>query len=170
MFGSALPAADQPLYAVAFRLGTLLTQAGYAVCSGGYDGTMAAVSKAARQAGGHVTGVTMEGFGPRTGNPWLDEEVRTATLLHRLEHLVQRGDGFIALPGGPGTLAEIALVWALRCIAEVEKPLILIGDEWSAIVASWRDHLLTRPRDWESLEVVDTPERAVERMSTLLPA
>jgi len=58
VFGGSRP--DEAGYQQALQLGRLLGQAGYAVLTGGYIGTMEAVSRGAAEAGGHVIGVTCE--------------------------------------------------------------------------------------------------------------
>ena len=58
-----------------------IAQRGYAVCNGGYDGTMAAVSRGAKDGGGRTIGVTVEALSWRSPNRWIDEEVSTASLL-----------------------------------------------------------------------------------------
>jgi uncharacterized protein (TIGR00725 family) len=84
VFGSSRRDEGSALYRETYELGRLLAQAGYAVLSGGYNGSMAAVSRGAREAGGRVIGVTCAVFDPTPPNPWLTEEIRTPTLLDRL--------------------------------------------------------------------------------------
>jgi predicted Rossmann-fold nucleotide-binding protein len=55
-------------------------------------------------------------------------------MLERLEQLVSDCDAAIALPGGPGTLTEIALAWNLMIVgARRRRPLILVGDGWQSV-------------------------------------
>ncbi len=58
VFGGAQPKEGTPAYEEARTLGTLLAQRGHTVLTGGYMGTMEAVSRGACEAGGHVIGVT----------------------------------------------------------------------------------------------------------------
>ncbi len=129
-----MPPTD-PEYVRAQYLGRLLAEAGYAVMTGGYFGSMEAVSKGARLAGGHVIGVTVsrfEGPGKRSGpNAYIDQVVRYESLRDRLLHLVDHCDAAVALPGGIGTLSEIALMWSFLQTDEVRhKPFVLLGDYW----------------------------------------
>jgi uncharacterized protein (TIGR00730 family) len=137
VFGGSQPKSNTPAYHEAYILGKLLANGGHTVLNGGYIGTMEAVSRGAAEAGGHVIGVTCEEIehwrtvGP---NPWVKEEWRKTTLLERLQTLVENCDAAIALPGGPGTLTEIALTWNLMIIASTPpKPLILVGAGWQAV-------------------------------------
>ena len=58
VFGGSQPKEGDAAYAEAYQLGKLLAEAGHAVLTGGYIGTMEAASKGANEAGGHVIGVT----------------------------------------------------------------------------------------------------------------
>jgi predicted Rossmann-fold nucleotide-binding protein len=55
-------------------------------------------------------------------------------LIERLQHLVESCDAAIALPGGPGTLTEIALTWNLMIVESLpRRPLILVGEGWQSV-------------------------------------
>ena len=141
VFGSSRRDEGSALYRETYELGRLLAQAGYAVLSGGYNGSMAAVSRGAREAGGRVIGVTCAVFDPTPPNPWLTEEIRTPTLLDRLAIMLDRGDGFVAVRGGIGTLSEVTLTWSLLQTRSLTgKPLVLLGADWQAVVAALRRH------------------------------
>jgi uncharacterized protein (TIGR00730 family) len=134
IFGGSRP--DEAGYAQALQLGRLLGQAGYAILTGGYIGTMEAASRGASEAGGHVIGVTcdeIEAWRPVRPNPWVMEERRCPTLRQRITALIEGGDAAIALPGGPGTLAEISQMWNHLLIGAISpRPLILVGEGWRA--------------------------------------
>jgi uncharacterized protein (TIGR00730 family) len=137
VFGGAQPKEGTPAYEEAQLLGSLLAQRGHAVLTGGYMGTMEAVSRGAHEAGGHVIGVTcsdIEEWRGSRANTFVKEERKKKTLLERLDALFQGCDAAIALPGGPGTLTEISLMWNLMIIQSLpKKPLILIGQGWDFI-------------------------------------
>ncbi len=134
VFGSAKPVPGEPAYNEALRLGSLLAQAGYTVMTGGYMGTMEAVSRGAAESGGHVVGVTcdeIENWRPVKHNRWVEEEKRFTRLRDRLFVLIDEADAALALPGGPGTLAEVSMMWNhLLTNAISPRPLILIGPGW----------------------------------------
>ncbi|PWH17181.1 MAG: DNA-binding protein [Anaerolineae bacterium] len=137
IFGGAQPQPNTPAYEEAYLLGKRLAEAGHTVLTGGYIGTMEAVSKGAAEAGGHVIGVTcdeIERWRPVGVNPWVKEERRRKTLIERLEALITACDAAIALPGGPGTLTEIALTWNLMIVESLpRRPLVLVGEGWQAV-------------------------------------
>jgi hypothetical protein len=62
------------------------------------------------------------------------EEWKRETLIQRLQALIEGCDLAIALPGGPGTLTEISLMWNLMIIGSIhQRPLILIGIGWQIV-------------------------------------
>lgn len=134
VFGSAAPSPDQPLYQQALRLGELLAKAGHTVMTGGYCGTMEAVSRGAVEAGGDSIGVTcrqIEDYRPTGPNAWVRQIRPTDTLSQRIDILTSEADAFLALPGGIGTLAEITTVYNKMVISSIPSEiLILIGEGW----------------------------------------
>lgn len=165
VFGSALPQADSPAYAEARTIGRLLAEAGFAVATGGYSGTMMAVSQGAAEAGGHVIGVTsdqIERFRPLGPNPWVKEEIRYPTLRERLLHLVTNNQGMITLPGGIGTLSEMTLAWSFLQVGEIERrPFVMLGSKWPQTIQAFFDPLYIRPEHMALLTFADSPETAV---------
>jgi hypothetical protein len=102
VFGGSNPGERD--YEQALQLGRLLGLAGCTVLTGGYIGTMEAVSRGAAEGGGHVVGVTcdeIEAWRPVRPNPWVQEEMRYPTLRQRLFALIENCDAAIALPGAP---------------------------------------------------------------------
>ena len=138
VFGGANPKPGEPAYAEALLLGRLLAQSGHTVLTGGYIGTMEAVSRGASEAGGHVIGVTcedIEAWRKVKANAWVKEENRKRTLIERLQVLVEVCNAAMALPGGVGTLVEISLMWNLMVVESMHRrPLILIGDGWQSVM------------------------------------
>jgi len=137
VFGGSQPRESDEAYAEAMELGKLLAERGHIVLTGGYIGTMEAVSRGAREAGGHVIGVTcedIEAWRPIKANAWVMEEIRKKTLMERLHTLIHESDAALALPGGPGTLAEISVMWNLMIVESLHRrPLVLIGDGWQSV-------------------------------------
>lgn len=145
VFGGSSPQPESEAYQQAYELGKLLAEAGLTVMTGGYMGTMEAVSRGASEAGGHVIGVTseaLEAWRPIGPNQWVEEEWRCETFRERLNSLIENCDGAIALPGGIGTLLEICLTWNQLVIQTIDpKPLILIGKPWHKILETFFQQL-----------------------------
>jgi hypothetical protein len=165
VFGSSAPPPDSQDYEQARQVGRLLAEAGFVVATGGYSGTMAAVSQGAHEAGGHVVGVTstrIESFRARGANEWVLEEIRFETLRDRLLHLVTNNNGMITLPGGIGTLSEMALAWSFLQVSEIEtRPLVLLGDIWRETIHAFYRPEYIMPRHMEMIHFADTPAEAV---------
>ncbi len=136
VFGGAQPKEGSQAYEEARELGSLLAQHGHAVLTGGYMGTMEAVSRGAHEAGGHVIGVTcidIEEWRNSKPNQWVKEERRRQTLMERLMGLIEGCDAAMALSGGAGTLTEISLMWNLMIVESLPpRPLILVGSGWQS--------------------------------------
>ena len=138
VFGSAQVQAGSVDYVAAERIGRDLARSGYAVMSGGYLGVMEAVSKGAQAAGGYVIGVTTDQIGQPFNirpNGYLDEIVNFADLRDRLQYMVLRADGYLAMPGGIGTLHEIAETWELMRIGGIpQRPIVCYGPLWADLI------------------------------------
>ncbi len=174
VFGSSAPQPDSEAYQEARQVGVLLAEAGFVVATGGYGGTMAAVSQGASEAGGWVIGVTsshMEAWRPTPPNRWVAEEIRLATQRERLLHLVMNNDGMLALPGGIGTLSEIALAWSLMQTTEMPaRPLVLLGPIWRETIRSYAQAEYIRPRDMDLIYLANSAETATAYIKQRLTA
>jgi hypothetical protein len=172
VFGGSQPKADSRAYAEAQSLGEMLAQRGHTVLTGGYMGTMEAVSRGAAGARGHVIGVTCDELSRWHGlsvNRWVTEEWKRSTLIERLQTLIENADAALALPGGPGTLTEIALTWNLMIVGSMKpRPLVLVGDAWQQVLRSFYSHLndYTPGSQRELLRFAATPEEAVEMLDS----
>ena len=170
VFGSSRPRAGDDQYARAHSLGAALAAHGFTVCSGGYGGVMEAASRGAKEAGGRTLAVTARFFRSRA-NQWIDEEIRVATWQDRLFELVKRGHGYVACPGGTGTLVELAVVWEmLNKGAMAKKPLVVFGDFWRPVIERVREVELGHPSRWgereESLiHVAYSPGEAADHLA-----
>lgn len=173
VFGGAQPKRSDPAYEEAFQLGRLLGIAGHTVLTGGYIGTMEAVSRGAAEAGGHVVGVTceeIETWRQLSPNPWVQEEWHYDTLRERLFSLIDNCEVAIALPGGAGTLAEISLTWNMLIIQSLPpRPLILVGPAWQAVFtaffANLGDYVTERDQTW--LTFAPDITAAVQKIASL---
>jgi len=174
VFGGSQPKEGSQAYADAQALGDLLARRGHTVLTGGYTGTMEAVSRGAAAAGGHVIGVTCEEIGNwhgRSANRWVAEEWKMSTLVERLQALIQRSDAALALPGGPGTLTEIALTWNLMIVGSLgRRPLILVGEAWRLVWDTFYLQLgdYTPSYQRELLRFELTPLAAVEMLGKIM--
>ena len=162
IFGGSKCRESDPEYAQARRAGELLAAAGYTICTGGYLGVMEAASRGAHERGGRVLGIVMNQFSAEP-NRFLTDKVATPHFYERLQQLIIRSIGFIAIRGGMGTVTELSLVWnKIQTRVIQPRPLVLLGDCWPPLVKSWQQYLAVSDEDVKSLDFANTPEEAVE--------
>lgn len=169
VFGSSTAREGQPAWTLGFELGRELARAGATVITGGYGGTMAAVSRGAHEAGGHVVGVTVELFEARGPvNDWVRERVHTSDLFERLRYLVNHADGFVTLPGSIGTLTELYLTWTLLSVSgRAAAPLVVLGDMWRDVFDAHRHPALIPEHLFDHVQIAETPAEAARRVLAL---
>jgi uncharacterized protein (TIGR00725 family) len=141
VYGSSLLGVNDPGYPMAYDLGAALARGGATVVTGGYGGVMAAASRGAAEAGGHVIGVTVEPYADRgSGNRWVAERIHTVDLLERMRELVVTPDARVAVEPSLGTLNEVFLAWTLASQGAI-KPgsLVLLGPRWPDYLEAHRD-------------------------------
>src|SRR5512132_2916225 len=93
IFGGSKCGESDPEYTLARRVGELLAEAGYTICTGGYLGVMEAASRGAHERGGRVLGIVMNQFTTEP-NRYLTDRVATPHFYDRLQRLITRSVGF----------------------------------------------------------------------------
>lgn len=121
--------------ATAEAVGRRLAELGYAVANGGYGGTMEAGSRGAAEAGGHVIGVTCSLWRSKP-NRYVREVIETSELSERVRMLAKIATGgYVVLPGGTGTLLELAWVWEEMAKKFMNpRPIVCVGEFWRPVV------------------------------------
>jgi uncharacterized protein (TIGR00730 family) len=162
IFGGAKCGENDLEYEQARRAGALLAEAGFTICTGGYLGVMEAASRGAHEHGGRVLGITMNQFKAEP-NRFLTDKVATPHFYERLQRLITRSVGFIAIRGGMGTVTELSLVWnKMQTKVIGPRPLVLLGECWPPVVKAWQKDLAVTDQDVAFLDFANTPEEAVE--------
>ena len=134
VFGSSRCDEQSQLYRLAQQLGAALGQAGFSVATGGYGGVMEAVSRGAAEAGATVIGVVYDA-NPGKANRWVQEKILVPNWEERLMQLITLGNGYVACPGGTGTLVELAVAWEmLNKGLLASKPLVALDEFWRPVV------------------------------------
>ena len=142
VFVSSRLSPEDPLYARWVRYGEVLAEEGFGLACGGYQGGMEALARGVKAKGGLVVGVTAPALFPerRGPNPFVDLEL---------------GAGYLALPGGVGTLAELVLAWNLLYLRRgVGRPLA-VDPYWLGLLKA---HGEIAPEDVGLLRVVADEE------------
>jgi predicted Rossmann-fold nucleotide-binding protein len=93
-------------------------------------------------------------------NEYITREIRTASLDERLATLVDVGQAYVVLPGGTGTLLELATVWELKNkkFLDPHQAIVLLGEFWKPLVALVA---VDDPRSAERIAVVQEPGEVV---------
>ena len=135
IFGTSRAKPDDAVFQLAYEIGAELAAAGFTIANGGYGGTMTASAKGASSNGGKTVGVTCSAF-DSAPNEYITRQIATETLTERLDKLIELGDAYIILPGGTGTLLELAKVWELQNKGFISgaKPIIIMGDFWQGLL------------------------------------
>jgi uncharacterized protein (TIGR00725 family) len=124
---------------------------------------MEAAAQGARRAGGTVIGVTCSAFGRSGANAYVTQEIPTASLTERLGKLVEMARAYVVLPGGTGTLLELADVWERKNKGFIgdERPILLIGSFWEPLTTMLAE---ADPRCLRCVERVADSAEAVDRL------
>ena len=162
IFGGSRCNENSAEYKEAKEVGGRLAEAGFTICTGGYLGVMEAASRGAREKGGRVFGILMNEF-KKEPNRYLTDKVASQHFYERLQHLITRSVGFVALRGGMGTVTEISLVWNKLQTGVLEKrPLVLLGDCWKNLVEACQQNLVVSDKDISLLDFAGTAEEACQ--------
>ncbi|HSV38573.1 MAG TPA: TIGR00730 family Rossman fold protein [Nocardioidaceae bacterium] len=170
VFGSARTKKDDPFYAVGEQVGRLLTEAGFAVITGGGPGAMEAANKGARGAGGLSVGLGIELPFEQGMNEYVDLGVNFRYFFARKTMFVKYAQGFIVLPGGFGTFDELFEAVTLVQTQKVTSfPLVLVGTSyWQGLLDWLRGTVLEDGKinavDLDLLHLTDDVEEAVQIM------
>lgn len=171
VFGSARTPVDHPYYALAVEVGRLLAEAGYAVITGGGPGVMEAANKGCCEAGGVSVGLGIELPFEQGLNQWVDLGVNFRYFFARKTMFVKYCEGYIALPGGFGTLDELFEALTLVQTGKItEFPVVLVGVSYWQPMLDWlRESMLAEgmigPNDLDRVTLTDDPAEAVRAVT-----
>ncbi|MEN8928801.1 MAG: TIGR00730 family Rossman fold protein [Flavobacteriales bacterium] len=171
VFGSARTHEDNKYYKMAEEVSYLLTQNNYGVITGGGPGIMEAGNRGARRGAGISVGLNIELPFEQSSNPYIDSDksIDFDYFFVRKVMFVKYAQGFIAIPGGFGTLDELFEALTLIQTKKIARfPIILMGSEyWNGMVSWIKETMLGEennisPEDMDLMQIVDTPQEAVD--------
>jgi len=168
MFGSARIKAGHPYYEKTKAIARLLSDAGFAVISGGGPGLMHAANEGAHGGSGPAVGLNILLPFEQGGNPFQDVSVDFRYFFTRKMMFVRFASAYVILPGGFGTLDELGEVLTLVQTGKSRKiPVILVGGEfWKGLLAWMEDKLvgegMIAAADMNLMQVIEEPEAIVE--------
>jgi len=174
VFGSARTKDDHKFYKLAEEVAFQLTQSGYGVITGGGPGIMEAGNRGAKRGGGISVGLNIDLPFEQQSNPYIDHDksIDFDYFFVRKVMFVKYAQGFIALPGGFGTLDELFEALTLIQTKKIGRfPIILLGrDYWEGLLDWINSVVLEREKnisteDLDLYKVVDTAEEAVAEIN-----
>ncbi|MBI4930691.1 MAG: TIGR00730 family Rossman fold protein [Bacteroidetes bacterium] len=170
VFGSARTKPGTKYYKLAEEISFKLTRAGYGVISGGGPGIMEAANKGARAGGGKSVGLNIELPFEQCPNAFIDADklVSFKYFFVRKVMFLKYSQGFVAMPGGFGTMDELSESLTLIQTNKIAQyPIILVGKEyWQGLLDWWKNKVLGEgyisPDDLDLYKVVDTSDEVVK--------
>ncbi|MDX6267787.1 MAG: hypothetical protein QOD70_2527 [Frankiales bacterium] len=168
VFGSARTRPDDPYYTKAEALGRKLSEAGYAVITGGGPGIMEAANKGCHEAGGTSVGLGIELPFEQSMNEYVDLGMVFRYFFARKTCFLKYSIGYVGMPGGYGTLDEIFEAVTMIQTGKITSfPLVLLGTDYWKPMMSWiTDTVLgdgkISPPDVELFTLTDDVDEVVE--------
>jgi uncharacterized protein (TIGR00730 family) len=168
VFGSARVAPDSHYYALAEQVSRLLSDAGFAVISGGGPGVMEAANKGAFAGKSDAIGLNIELPHEQRANQFQNISLQFKHFFTRKVMFAKFATAFIILPGGFGTLDELFEALTLVQTGKTRRmPIILMhAPFWRGLIGWIRERLVAEgmidARDVDLLQVIDEPQGVVD--------
>ncbi len=168
VFGSARLQEDSPVYRQALRIARKLSDAGFAVISGGGPGVMEAANRGAFEGRSPSVGLNIELPFEQHGNPYQDIALRFRHFFARKVAFVKYAAAYVVMPGGFGTLDELFEALTLIQTRKGRSiPIVLVGsDFWGGLLGWMRETLVARgmiaAADIELMTLVDEDDAVVD--------
>lgn len=168
IFGSARFKPDHEYYKVSEHISRLLSDAGFTVVSGGGPGVMEAANKGAFAGKSESVGLNIKLPHEQTGNPYQDIGVTFKYFFARKVMFVKYASAYVVMPGGFGTLDEMAEILTLIQTGKTRRiPVVLYGSEFWKGLIDWFENTLVEvgtisPGDTSLFQVTDDPQEVVD--------
>ena len=168
VFGSARTPADHPEYKLAEAISLELSNAGFAVVSGGGPGIMEAANKGAFSGKSPSIGLNIQLPHEQINNPYQDIGLSFRHFFSRKVMFVKYASAYVVCPGGFGTLDELAEILTLVQTGKTRRiPIILVGSTfWEGLIDWFREVLVTKgtiaAKDLDLFLVKDEPREVVD--------
>ncbi len=170
IFGSARTRPGTPQYELTVEIARKLSDAGFAVISGGGPGIMEAANKGAFEGASPSVGLNIELPFEQSGNAYQDISLRFRHFFARKVAFVKYAAAYVVMPGGFGTLDELSEALTLMQTGKGRKmPVVLVGSAfWSGLLAWMRETLaaegMINDTDLEMMRVVDDSDSVVNAL------
>lgn len=173
LFGSARTKSGNKYYKLAEEIAFKLTRAGYGVISGGGPGIMEAANRGAKAGGGKSVGLNIELPFEQKPNPYIDSDklISFKYFFVRKVIFLKYSQGFVALPGGFGTMDELSEALTLIQTDKVARfPIILVGSDYWKGITDWLKNTALKEgnisaEDMDLFSVADTADEVVNEIN-----
>ena len=170
IFGSARTKPGDKYYEMSVEIAEKLADYGFGTITGGGPGIMEAGNKGAHQGGATSVGLNINLPFEQHFNPYIDHDknINFDYFFVRKTIFMRYAQGYIAMPGGFGTLDELSeAITLIQTNKMVDFPVVLVGSEyWTGLIDWFRNTLLTnhmiKEEDFDIFHVVDTADEAVK--------
>lgn len=168
VFGSARIERGSPWYERTVELGRMLSDAGFAVITGGGPGIMEAANRGAHAGKSPSVGLNIQLPHEQSANPHQDISISFRHFFARKVALAKYASAFVATPGGFGTLDELSEVLTLIQTKTGRRiPVILMGQHfWGGLIDWLRTAMvgegMISAEDMDLIRVIDEPKEVVE--------
>jgi uncharacterized protein (TIGR00730 family) len=169
IFGSSRIGPQDEYYKLAQKTSLLLVKAGFAVITGGGGGVMEAANKGAAEAGGKSIGLNIELPNEQLPNKYQNLSLHFRYFFCRKVMFLKYAHGFIAFPGGYGTMDEFSeAIMLIQTLRQAYFPVVLMcSDYWDGLIKWMRrkmlqEHQHISPQDLDVFTVVNQPQDAVK--------
>ncbi|MGV6858289.1 MAG: LOG family protein [bacterium] len=168
IFGSARTGSDDPAYLLAEDIAYRLSDSGFAVVSGGGPGIMEAANRGGQRGKSPSIGLNIKLPNEQAGNPYQDISLTFRHFFSRKVMFVKYASAYVVLPGGFGTLDELAEILTLVQTGKSRRiPIVLVGSAfWAGLIAWFEKALVANgtisSKDMKLFHVVDQAEQVLE--------
>ncbi|NNG13228.1 MAG: TIGR00730 family Rossman fold protein [Halobacteria archaeon] len=168
VFGSSRTTPDHPHYKLAEDISLALSNAGFAVISGGGPGIMEASNKGAFAGKSPSIGLNIQLPMEQAGNEYQDIGLNFRHFFSRKVMFVKYASAYVVLPGGFGTLDELAEILTLVQTNKTRRiPIILVvSDFWTGLIDWFKQTLVTEgtisAEDLDLFKILDKPQEVVD--------
>jgi len=164
IFGSARTPVDHPYYKLTEEIARELSDAGFSVVTGGGPGIMEAGNKGAYQGKSPSIGLNIQLPHEQSGNGYQDISLSFRHFFSRKVMFVKYASAYVVMPGGFGTLDELAEILTLVQTNKTRKiPIILVHKPFWEGLLHWFENTLVpenviSPEDMDLVQLIDSPK------------
>lgn len=168
IFGSARTPEDHPSYKLAVDIARTLSDAGFSVVSGGGPGIMEAANKGAFGGRSPSIGLNIQLPHEQSGNSYQDVSLTFRHFFSRKVMFVKYASAYVVLPGGFGTLDELAEILTLVQTGKTRRiPIIMVNKPFWEGLLNWFsttlvDQKMISPEDLNLIKIGETPKDVLD--------